>query len=141
MKKLIAFFEIPASDFHRAVDFYETVLGMQLPTFECETEKMACFTEEGETVGAISYASNFDFLPSTHGVLIHFNCEDIEQTLEKVLLKGGKVVIPRTKIEADMHALQVFQLYYHLYLLYALNQIGKQVFFQIKIAWQDFRQI
>ena len=101
MKKLIAFFEIPASDFHRAVDFYETVLGMQLPTFECETEKMACFTEEGETVGAISYASNFDFLPSTHGVLIHFNCEDIEQTLEKVLLKGGKVVIPRTKIEAD----------------------------------------
>ena len=54
MKKLIAFFEIPASDFHRAVDFYETVLGMQLPTFECETEKMACFTEEGETVGAIS---------------------------------------------------------------------------------------
>ena len=66
-----------------------------------ETEKMACFTEEGETVGAISYASNFDFLPSTHGVLIHFNCEDIEQTLEKVLLKGGKVVIPKTKIEAD----------------------------------------
>ena len=62
---------------------------------------MACFTEEGETVGAISYASNFDFLPSTHGVLIHFNCEDIEQTLEKVLLKGGKVVIPKTKIEAD----------------------------------------
>ena len=34
-------------------------------------------------------------------MLIHFNCEDIEQTLEKVLLKGGKVVIPRTKIEAD----------------------------------------
>ena len=50
MKKLIAFFEIPATDFRRAVDFYETVLGVQLPTFECETEKMACFTEEGETV-------------------------------------------------------------------------------------------
>ena len=46
MKKLIAFFEIPATDFCRAVDFYETVLGVQLPTFECETEKMACFTEE-----------------------------------------------------------------------------------------------
>ena len=98
MKKLIAFFEIPATDFRRAVDFYETVLGVQLPTFECETEKMACFTEEGETVGAISYASNFDFLPSTHGVLIHFNCEDIEQTLEKVLLKGGKVVIPKQRL-------------------------------------------
>ena len=59
MKKLIAFFEIPATDFRRAVDFYETVLGVQLPTFECETEKMACFTEEGETVGAISYTQSF----------------------------------------------------------------------------------
>ena len=77
MKKFIAFFEIPTVDFHRAVDFYETVFGVQLPVFECEEEKMACFTEEGETVGAISYASNFDFLPSTHGVLIHFNCEDL----------------------------------------------------------------
>lgn len=58
---------------------------------------MACFEEEGETVGAISYSSEFDFLPSEHGVLIHFNCEDIAQILEKVLQKGGKVVIPRTK--------------------------------------------
>ena len=30
MKKLIAFFEIPATDFHRAIDFYETVLKMRL---------------------------------------------------------------------------------------------------------------
>ena len=67
MKKLIAFFEIPATDFRRAVDFYETVLGVQLPTFECETEKMACFTEEGETVGAIFHAP--DYLPSEKGVL------------------------------------------------------------------------
>lgn len=51
MKKFIAFFEIPTVDFHRAVDFYETVFGVQLPVFECEEEKMACFTEEGETVG------------------------------------------------------------------------------------------
>lgn len=36
MKKLIAFFEIPATDFRRAVDFYETVLNMKLPVFECE---------------------------------------------------------------------------------------------------------
>ena len=52
-------------------------------------------------VGAISYSSEFDFLPSEHGVLIHFNCEDIAQILEKVLQKGGKVVIPRTKIEVE----------------------------------------
>ena len=41
MKKFIAFFEIPTVDFHRAVDFYETVFGVQLPVFECEEEKLS----------------------------------------------------------------------------------------------------
>ena len=99
MKKLIAFFEIPAADFPRAIDFYETVLNMKLPTCECEEEKMAFFTEGDEFVGAVSYAS--DFLPSEKGVLIHFNVDEIEPTLETILKKGGKVVIPRTKIEAE----------------------------------------
>lgn len=99
MKKFIAFFEIPSVDFRRAVDFYETVLDVQLPVFECEEEKMACFTEEGETVGAIFYAP--DYLPSEKGVIISFNCEDITLTLDKVLQKGGKVVMPKTKIEVE----------------------------------------
>ena len=30
MKKIIAFFEIPATDFRRAVDFYETGLASML---------------------------------------------------------------------------------------------------------------
>lgn len=99
MNNLIAFFEIPATDFYRAVDFYETILGLKIPAFEWEKEKMACFTEQGETVGAISYAP--DFRPSADGVLIHFNCRDIESVLAKALEKGGKVIIPRTKIEAE----------------------------------------
>ena len=89
MKKLIAFFEIPATDCHRAIDFYETVLNMKLPTCECEEEKMAFFTEGDEFVGAVSCAS--DFLPSEKGVLIHFNVDEIEPTLETILKKGGKV--------------------------------------------------
>ena len=110
MKKFIAFFEIPVADFSRAVDFYETVLEVQLPVCECEYEKMASFIEDGETVGGIFYAPEFPisatdepvrFRPSEHGVLIHFNCDDVAETLEKVLQKGGKVVVPRTKIEVE----------------------------------------
>lgn len=103
MKKLIAFFEIPVTDFHRAVDFYETVLNLQLPVFEYGQEKMACFNEDGRTVGAISQSPDMlpDFLSSPKGVLIHFHTEDVDKTLERVLQKGGKVIIPRTKIEAE----------------------------------------
>ena len=46
MNNLIAFFEIPTVDFYRAIDFYETILGLKLSDSECETEKMACFIEQ-----------------------------------------------------------------------------------------------
>lgn len=99
MKNLIAFFEIPAADFRRAVDFYETVLNVKLDVCECETEKMACFTEQGEVTGAIFHAASSQ--PSADGVLIHFHCDNLEHTLRKVVEKGGSIVIPVTKIEAE----------------------------------------
>ena len=48
MEKFIAFFEIPAADFHRAVGFYETVLDIKLAVSEYEEEKMACFMKRWE---------------------------------------------------------------------------------------------
>lgn len=99
MKSLIAFFEIPSVDFHRAVDFYSSVFGVELSVSECEEEKMACFVEQGEAIGAIFYAPGYS--PSENGIIIDFNCENIDSTLDKVLQKGGKVVISKTKIQAD----------------------------------------
>lgn len=99
MNNSIAFFEIPTVDFYRAIDFYETILGVKLSVMECETEKMACFIEQGETVGALFLAPGYQ--PSPNGILIHFYSQDIESTLSKVLEKGGKIIIPKTKIEAE----------------------------------------
>ena len=93
MEKFIAFFEIPAADFHRAVGFYETVLDIKLAVSEYEEEKMA------GAVGAVSWAP--DFLPSERGTLIHFYCEEIGKSLERVLQKGGRVITPETKIDAE----------------------------------------
>lgn len=100
MKRLVSFFEIPSVDFNRAVKFYETVLNLKLGVFECDEEKMAFFPEEdGEMTGAVSYAS--DFLPSDNGVLIHFHVEDMESALERICENGGRIVRPKTKIEAE----------------------------------------
>ena len=99
MSKFISFFEIPAADFNRAIDFYQTVFNITLPVMDCDTEKMAFFNEGEKCVGAISWAK--DFLPSLNGVLIHFNCDDLEKTLSVIQSKGGIVVIPKTKIEAE----------------------------------------
>ena len=99
MKKLIAFFEIPVTDFYQSVNFYQAIFGVELMVAEYSNEKMACFVQDGQTVGAISYAP--DFKPSEHGVLIHFNCEDIDWSIQQVLKHGGRITVPKTKIQAE----------------------------------------
>lgn len=97
MKNLIAFFEIPVTYFYQSVNFYQTILGVELMVAEYNNEKMACFVQDGQTVGTISYAPNFK--PSEHGVLIHFNCEDIDRSIRQVMKQGGSIVIPRLKFK------------------------------------------
>lgn len=99
MKNLIAFFEIPAADFRQSVNFYQTVLGVELAVAECGEDKMACFVEHGQTVGAVSYSPGFK--PSEQGVLIYFGCEDIDRSIRQVEEQGGRIVIPKTNIQAD----------------------------------------
>ena len=101
MKNLVAFFEILADDFERAVKFYEAILGVELDAVcDCGTEKMAFFPEEnGQCPGAISWAN--DFCPSKDGVLIHFQVENMENTMKAIEKNGGKIIRPKTKIEAE----------------------------------------
>jgi uncharacterized protein len=97
MEKLIAWVEIPATDFKRAVNFYNKVLGIELQEVDCGTEKMACFPS-GE--GAISWAPGFN--PSKDGVLVSLNSgTQLDQTIERVTAQGGVIVHPKTKIEAE----------------------------------------
>lgn len=100
MKNLVAFFEIPATDFQRAVKFYQTVFKIEMQSFECDTEKMAFFADEnGVNVGAISWAKGFN--PSKDGVLVSLTCEDITSLLPLIKANGGTIAIPKTKIEAE----------------------------------------
>lgn len=96
MKNLVAFFEIPAVDFNRAVKFYETILETKISAHDFEKEKMAFFANNA---GAISWAEGFQ--PSKDGVLIHLSCNDITKTLTRIEAQGGQIVTSKTKIEAD----------------------------------------
>lgn len=97
MKKLITWVDIPATNFERAVKFYNAILKTELEIFECETEKMACFPT-GE--GAISYAKGFN--PSQDGTIVNFDMgKELDETIKLVEKLGGKVVIPKTKIEVE----------------------------------------
>lgn len=102
MKSLVAFFEIPATDFDRAVKFYETVFNVELTLLDCGHEKMAFFPEEnGLCPGAISWSSAFNFQPSEQGVLLSLNVESMEKAIASIEKGGGRILIPKTKILAE----------------------------------------
>ena len=98
MEKFISWVEIPAADFERAVKFYSAVFKLDLTATDCGSDgKMACFPS-GE--GSITYHPLMK--PSENGVLVHFTVPDsIEATIARVEQAGCKVVIPKTKIEAE----------------------------------------
>jgi predicted enzyme related to lactoylglutathione lyase len=67
---------------------------------DCETEKMAFFPEvNGKCEGAISLAK--DFRPSKDGVLISLRVENTEKAISAIEKNGGRIVQPKTKIEAE----------------------------------------
>lgn len=114
MKKLIEWVEIPTVNFKRAVKFYNNVFKFSMEEQDCETEKMACFPT-GE--GAVFYQP--DYKPSGNGIVISMNVPDsIEETAVRIEQNGGKIVLQKTKIEAEGRG------YFALFLDSEGNKIG-----------------
>ena len=98
MEKLIAWVEIPSADFERAVKFYSSAFNLNLTPIDCgNDEKMACFpTGEGAIISS-PYVQ-----PSENGAIVSFTVPDaIEAAILRIEQGGGKVTIPKTKIEAE----------------------------------------
>jgi len=114
MRNLISWVEIPAADFKRAVKFYNTILEIELQEIDCGIEKMACFPS-GD--GAISFAPSFN--PSKDGVLVSLNTgNDLDNTMGRIEKNGGKIVYPKTKIQAENRG------YFSLFIDSEGNKIG-----------------
>jgi predicted enzyme related to lactoylglutathione lyase len=98
MDKLIAWVEIPSADFQRAVKFYSSVFKLDLTPVDCGNgEKMACFPS-GE--GAIIFSQHAK--PSENGTIVSFAVPDsIGATISRIEQEKGKIIIPKTKIEAE----------------------------------------
>lgn len=95
--KLISWVEIPATDFERAVDFYNLVFGLDLKGHDFGFEKMA-FLPNNE--GAISYSP--EIKPSGEGVLVSLNAgEKMDDILTRISTNGGRIIKEKTKIEAE----------------------------------------
>ena len=102
MENLINWFEIPATDFKRAVSFYKAILGLDINETEMFGTKMGFFPSDGKNVsGAIVQGE--DYKPSTDGVLAYLNGgKDLQHVLDKIEINNGKIIVPKTQISPEM---------------------------------------
>lgn len=102
MDQAINWFEIPVHDFERAVNFYESIFGIELhrETFGPEL-KMAIFPHAEGTGGALVWNTKF-YHPSEAGPLIYLNANpDLETVESRVSAAGGEVIIPKRMISPE----------------------------------------
>ncbi len=101
MENMISWFEIPASDFARAVGFYKGILAVEIQEMDMFGTKMGMFPSDGENVsGAIVHGE--DYKPSSDGTTVYFNGgEDLQVILDKVESNGGHVIVPKTQISEE----------------------------------------
>ncbi|HKO12199.1 MAG TPA: VOC family protein [Acidobacteriaceae bacterium] len=93
----ITWFEIPATNFARAVRFYETIFATPL-RHESAWPNLAIFPYQRPGVsGAVAYGEGHR--PSGDGVVIYLNCDGrFDDVLGRVEAAGGSIVEPKSHI-------------------------------------------
>lgn len=100
---IINWFEIPATDFDRAMTFYSKVLDVEMEEMPSPDGKMRYgnfpYNSDGSVVsGGIVKMEGFE--PTTIGPIIYLNGgDDLSIPLSRVEEAGGKITMPKTPIE------------------------------------------
>jgi uncharacterized protein len=108
MDNLINWFEIPVTDFKRAVSFYKTVLDIEIQETEMFGTKMGFFPSDGKNVSGAIVAGE-DYTPSKDGVLAYLNGgNDLQILLDRIESNQGKIIVPKTQISPEMGYFGIF---------------------------------
>ena len=107
IKDYVSWFEIPAVDFQKAVDFYNHIFGIEMEQNITEVNAMAFFPVTSGIGGAV--ISGPGSVPSDTGPLIYLNGgDDLANVLNKVEEAGGRLVMPKTPIGEDAGYFAIF---------------------------------
>ena len=106
MKNWVNWFEIPAADFKRAVQFYSAIFNVEFHVMDMMGTKMAMFPSDG---GGGAIVTGDDYTPASDGTLIYLNGgDDLNDVFNKVEKNGGKAIVPKTQISEDMGYFAMF---------------------------------
>lgn len=98
----VTWFEIPVTDFERAVAFYEQSLAVTLKQGDFGPDRLGVFPYDPPAIsGCIIKGDRYRSGPD--GVAIYLNADPVlADVLARVEQAGGKVVLPRTALPEGM---------------------------------------
>lgn len=102
-KSAINWFEIPVTDFDRAVRFYSKIYAFDMPTRDMGHIRMGFFQHQpgAGTGGAIVCGEGYS--PSKHGAKLYLNGgSDLRTVLDRVVTAGGAVRQDKTQISPEI---------------------------------------
>ncbi len=96
MNSFVSIFEIPATDISRAVNFYQTILGIKIEKMDFPGMEMGIFPYEEQVVTGVIIKGE-GYQPSADGVTLYLNGgQDLQVILDKVEKNGGKILVPKS---------------------------------------------
>lgn len=93
----VVYFEIPVTDMHRAMQFYQAVFSFDFEQEVIDHNEMALFPFSDQSKGISGALAKGEIYKPTHnGVVIYFKTDNIDKTLQSVIANGGKILYPKT---------------------------------------------
>ncbi|MBK8518236.1 MAG: VOC family protein [Saprospiraceae bacterium] len=109
----ISWFEIPAIDIDRAQNFYETIFGISMVNLDSQNLSMRAFPvkEMMKNISGALVHNKDSYTPSANlGTLVYLNANpDLQNILNKIEPAGGKIFIPKTKINDEFGHMAIFK--------------------------------
>ncbi|WP_255444065.1 VOC family protein [Robiginitalea sp. SC105] len=106
-KDFVSWFEIPATDFRQAVDFYQHIFGITMQENRTDTNAMAFFPAKNGVGGAVIAGPGS--VPSDAGPLIYLNGgKNLNEVLGRVEEAGGRIIMQKTLISEESGYFAIF---------------------------------
>lgn len=98
----INWFEIPVTNFARAKQFYERVLGSAIQEMAMGPTTMGFLPYEQQSGVGGAIIQGDGAVPGQQGTIVYLNAgDDLAPALARVEAAGGKIAVPKTEIGND----------------------------------------
>jgi hypothetical protein len=92
------YFEIPVNDLERAIKFYSFVFGCDFSKDVVHGNEMAFFPFENGSGITGALAKGETYKPTISGTLIYLATSNIDETLGKIVGRGGEILFPKSEV-------------------------------------------